>query len=48
MSTQLLWLNGFRSIEAVDPSRVAWDENVERDGEVPLPPGVSFTQATVA
>jgi len=46
VSTQLLWLNGFRSIEAVDPSRVAWDENVERDGEVPLPPGVSFTQAT--
>merc|ERR1711957_85171 len=46
VSTQLLWLNGFRSIEAVDPSRVAWDENVERDGEVQLPPGVSFTQAT--
>ena len=37
VSTQLLWLNGFRSIEAVDPSRVAWDENVEKDGAVRLP-----------
>uniref|UniRef100_A0A7S0ND09 Uncharacterized protein n=1 Tax=Phaeocystis antarctica TaxID=33657 RepID=A0A7S0ND09_9EUKA len=46
VSTQLLWLNGFRSIEAVDPSRVAWDENVEKDGAVKLPSGVSFAQAT--
>jgi hypothetical protein len=46
VSTQLLWLNGFRSIEAVDPSRVAWDENVEKDGAVKLPAGVSFVQAT--
>jgi hypothetical protein len=46
VSTQLLWLNGFRSIEAVDPSRVAWDENVEVDGAVALPAGVSFVQAT--
>ena len=46
VSTQLLWLNGFRSIEAVDPSRVAWDDNVEQDGSVALPAGVSFEQAT--
>ena len=43
--TQLLWLNGFRQIVAVDISRTAWDEFVERYGEVRLPAGVSFTQA---
>ena len=32
-------------IVAVDISRTAWDEFVERDGESPLPSGVSFTQA---
>ena len=45
VSTQLLWLNGFRQIVAVDISRTAWDEFVERYGEVRLPAGVSFTQA---
>lgn len=41
VSTQLLWLNGFRSIEAVDPSRMAWDENVAS-----IPAGVTFSQTS--
>lgn len=41
VSTQLLWLNGFRDIVAVDPSRVAWDKYV---GALPDGSGVEFEQ----
>lgn len=43
VSTQLLWLNGFRNIVAVDPSRVAWDSNV---GPLPKDSGVTFLQTS--
>ena len=42
VSTQILWLNGFRDIEAIDPSREAWDRYVSD----PLPPGVRFEQTS--
>ena len=41
VSTQFLWLNGFRDIVAVDPSRVAWDKFV---GPLPAGGGVVFEQ----
>lgn len=39
VSTQTLYLMGYRSIEAVDWSSKAWDENVD---ETLLPKGVNF------
>ena len=42
VSTEILWRNGFRSIVAVDPSRVAWDTFVGE--KQPAGSGVTFMQ----
>ena len=42
VSTEILWRNGFRSIVAVDPSRVAWDKFVGE--QQPAGSGVTFIQ----